>query len=233
MIKRLESVTSTNDYIKDNAAVLLNGDCVFTTNQTEGKGRRGRSWACDGKGLAMSVYLADEIRPERIPIIAAVGVRRALSAACAKDCSVKWPNDILLDGKKLAGILCEAAHPGSAVGIGVNLAQSDTDFKALGLPYAGSCFSLTGRIPSADRLSADITMEIINVLSMPWDDIIDEFSDNCITVGKEVKIITASDEFVADAVGIADDGELIIAVGGEEKRVMSGEVSVRGIYGYN
>ena len=87
--------------------------------------------------------------------------------------------------------------------------------------------------PSVDRLSADITKEIINVLSMPWDDIIDEFSDNCITVGKEVKIITASDEFVADAVGIADDGELIIAVNGEEKRVMSGEVSVRGIYGYN
>ncbi len=231
MIKSIGRVTSTNDYIKSAGGVLSAGDAVYSTEQTAGRGRRGRSWLGSGS-LAFSMLCETE-RPELLPTVTAVAVRRVLAELC-DGCKIKWPNDIVCDGKKLAGILCEGSSRGYISGVGINLSQTTEDFIKAQLPYGGSLFSLTGRAVDADGLALRLMNEMTICLDTPFSELLDEFRQECITLNRRIKILGGNGEYEAEAVEIANNGGLIIRRGDSltTETVISGEVSVRGIYGY-
>lgn len=140
MIKELESVASTNTWAKENAAQLLHGDVVVTHNQTSGRGQRGCQWEAEpGKNLTFSLYLQPtEVAPDHqfmiseIVALAVAGtVERALAEAVDSDrVAVKWPNDIYVDDRKIAGILIEHTLQGNTIsqtiaGVGLNVNQTE------------------------------------------------------------------------------------------------------------
>ena len=231
MLTFLAAVDSTNEYIKKNAP-LENGDGVYSLCQTNGKGRRGRSWVCaNGKALALSVFISDGSPPLTVPVAAAVAVCEVLRSKAKTDIGIKWPNDIVSDGRKLAGILCETAVGGYTVGIGINLFQNENDFT--GLPYAVSLKMLGSDEINAEALVKSITERLTELLKTGADEIRDRFARYCVTVGKEIKVITPLCEYRAQATGIGSDGSLTIEHDGKTENLISGEVSVRGIYGYD
>lgn len=125
---RLDAVASTNGWLADRAAGLPDGQWVRAVSQTAGRGRQGRAWAMLPGNLAASVLVrlhAGDAPPGQIGFVAAVALHEAVSAHVAPArLMLKWPNDLLLDGAKLSGILCERAGDEVIVGFGVNLAAA-------------------------------------------------------------------------------------------------------------
>ena len=144
---RLEETGSTNAWAKAHLDAFGPVGAVYTTSQTAGRGRRGHSWTnAAGQALyytaVLQLPLAD---PAALPLYASLAVAGALRDRYGARCQIKWPNDLLLNGKKIVGILCEsvcAPTPGGPravlCGIGINLAQPAEYFAAAGLPHATS-----------------------------------------------------------------------------------------------
>ena len=137
----LPEVDSTNLWAKANLDKLAPAGVVWTTCQTAGRGRLGRGWTnAAGQGLYLtSGYTAKTVQPSTLPLFSALAVQRALTTVLGPlDLKVKWPNDLILNGKKLVGILCEGTAGGIVSGIGTNLAQDQAYFDALNLPHGTS-----------------------------------------------------------------------------------------------
>ena len=230
-IKYLEKTTSTNEYIKENADSFSHLDAVYTMCQTNGRGRMGRIWSAEG-GIALSVFVKNSDNPMIIPLCAAVAVYNALKESGIDNLGVKWPNDILADGKKLCGILCEGVKEGYIVGIGINNKQTEDFFANADLPYATSV-EILGYDALCEEMFVEACLkELKKSLDFNCEQLIYLFSSECINLGKKVKIIKNGQEKVALAVGISSDGGLVVEINGNIETVISGEVSVRGIYGY-
>lgn len=230
-IKYLEKTTSTNEYIKENIDSFSHLDAVYTMCQTNGRGRLGRTWSAEG-GIAISVFVKDIKNPILIPLCAAIAVYNALEKQGIHNLGIKWPNDILADGKKLCGILCEGVKEGYIVGIGINNKQTKDFFVNADLPYATSVEILGYDALREEKFVETCLNELQNALQLRCDELIDIFSSKCVNLGKKVKIIKNGQEKVALAVGISSDGGLVVEINGNMETVISGEVSVRGIYGY-
>ena len=127
--QKLDSVPSTNEWVSTNHQNLPSKTLVFTLNQTQGKGRNGRVWASQpGESVAFSLLvdgLPDGIFPTWVPLLAGVSLVEVVKNLGVPDASLKWPNDVLVEGRKLAGILVEVLPDSRmAVGIGVNIAST-------------------------------------------------------------------------------------------------------------
>jgi len=247
-----ESVDSTNDRIKERAREgAAQGLVISAGTQTAGKGRVGRKWESPKHdSIATSILLRPaEIAFESIPtvtVVAAMAVRDALYRLYQLDGKIKWPNDIVLDGKKICGILTEMEmKDGKAdfvvVGIGVNVHNKDFDdeiaFKAtsvdLELAKTGS------KIVRGSR--AELTKAIwesfkkyynIFILTEDMSGLKEEYERNLANIGNRVRIEAQENSYEAIAKGIDNSGQLIVEVDGKEQIIRTGEVSVRGIYGY-
>jgi BirA family biotin operon repressor/biotin-[acetyl-CoA-carboxylase] ligase len=142
-ITHLAVVGSTNDWMIANAANLLDGHWVIADRQTAGRGRRGRAWS-DGAGNLMASVLVRADGPvQQLSFVAALALRAALvggDAALAPRLTLKWPNDVLLDGTKFAGILLERAGDALVIGFGVNIVDHPVDVErpATSLAAAGA-----------------------------------------------------------------------------------------------
>ena len=138
----LPQVGSTNAWAKENIAQFGPVGAVYTTDQTAGRGRLGRGWVdAPGKGLYYTAVIKTDLaQPSTLPLFASLVVCDALKQRYGIDCQIKWPNDLLLNGKKIVGILCEVAPDGHSlvVGIGINLAQPQEYFDMAGLPHGTS-----------------------------------------------------------------------------------------------
>ncbi len=243
----LESVDSTNNYAKhlgmgcgqDNTAIVAN-------EQTGGRGRLGRSFLSprdDG------IYLTMLYRPPVSPMQAvnltawvAVAICDGIEAACGIRPGIKWTNDIVLGNRKLAGILTEMSVEGETgslqylvTGIGVNVLQAESDFPEELRPVATS-LAMEGHPANRGRLAA----ELINALDRMYHhwlagtgDYRQRYRRDCLTLGREVRILRGGTERLAVAIDL--DEELGLRVrypDGQEETITSGEVSVRGMYGY-
>ena len=135
----LEEVDSTNTWAKANLDKFGPVGAVYTTSQTAGRGRRGHTWInASGQALYYTVVLKTELaQPESLPLFASMAVADALEQRYGIQCQIKWPNDLLLNGKKIVGILCEGMpdHHAIVCGIGINLAQPQSYFDAADLPH--------------------------------------------------------------------------------------------------
>lgn len=126
----LETIGSTNSYLKERHRRMVDFSLVWADRQTEGRGRLGRTWEDGGKSALFSILLKDRLKDlklSEIPLVAAEAVHRVLSPLIP-ELSIKWPNDLWVKGKKLAGILCEGVFEGDdplalVVGIGINVNQ--------------------------------------------------------------------------------------------------------------
>ena len=230
------TLTSTNDRARE---LARGGALPFTTviaeEQSAGRGRGGRSWASPaGQGLWLSTLVGGAGRePSPLtPILAGVAVARAV-AAVAPACSpgIKWPNDVMLDGRKVCGILCEAGGDGSgiAVGIGINVRQRPADFP----PHLrGSAISLEnahGGSVSRQRLAGALMQALRELLAEPrWRldaPLAEEVWALDVLRGRMVTVSTGPG---GRCLGVAEDGTLRVEdEGGRERAVSAGTVGLR------
>ncbi len=219
------------------------GTCVFAKAQSQGRGRMGRSFSSPS-GLGM--YLSAVLRPncpsaQLMNLTCAVGVAacEAVKQVCGLEPGLKWINDLVVGSKKLGGILCELSiDPKTGdvdfaiVGIGINCLQRVEDFPPELQNMATSLLLQTGTAISPATLAAAM-IDCISRMPLPFGDM-DQYRKLCVTLGKPVQVLQADRSYLAEAISVDDAGALIVkAPDGTEKAVSSGEVSVRGLYGYS
>jgi BirA family biotin operon repressor/biotin-[acetyl-CoA-carboxylase] ligase len=212
--------------------------------QSGGRGRRGRQWfAPAGHGLCLSVAWCFPNSPASLSCLGlavGVGVLRALRACGAADAQLKWPNDVVVAGKKLAGILIdvqgEAGGPLQVVaGIGVNYALDEATRSAIEAAGGLAPASLTDADPvqcgGRNRAVAGVITEVCNVLQQfernGFTGLAMEWRDADYLRGRQVLARTDNEEIVGVACGISDDGQLRLDVNGVTQSLVTGDVSVR------
>lgn len=238
-----DELDSTNNYLKQHGQELPHGTVVTADRQTMGKGRLGRKWEDDGRNcLKMSILLHDVAIADMaiIPAVVGIAVCMALTKLYGTGFQIKWPNDVILDGKKICGILCESRITGmncfAVCGIGINLYQNEENFKSEGLLHAGSIFSLRGIVPNAEEVRDAVVNELDEYYNRykesEFDSVVELYKNLSATVGKEVSVIQGDLQFQAFAENIGSQGQLLCRYNDEIIEVQSGEASVRGLYGY-
>ena len=248
-VRRLPACGSTNSYAKAHIEEFGPVAAVYTTDQTEGRGRLGRRWVnAAGQALYYTAILkVPMVQPGTLPLFASLAVREQLRLRYGVDCAIKWPNDLLLGGKKLAGILCEAVNYGTGgegraylCGVGLNLAQPQSYFDEAGLPY-GTSLALQG---AKVDLDADPAWLAEGLTDFGFDRALYTFGPEgfapyraaytaaCVNLGRRVSFAQAGGAGEGVAAAIDEEGRLVIRTGGGEERVFTGEVSVSGIYGH-
>ena len=132
----LPSVENTNTWAREHLERFGDLGAVYTTSQTAGRGRRGHTWVnAAGQALYYSCVVQQPlVQPETLPLLSCLVTAKVLHGVYGIDCRIKWPNDLLLNGKKIVGILCEGVPDKGAwiLGIGINLAQPQSYFDAAG-----------------------------------------------------------------------------------------------------
>jgi BirA family biotin operon repressor/biotin-[acetyl-CoA-carboxylase] ligase len=214
--------------------------------QSGGRGRRGRQWfAPAGQGLCLSVARCFPNSPASLSCLGlavGVGVLRAVRACGAANAQLKWPNDVVVAGRKLAGILIdvhgEAGGPLQVVaGIGVNFALDDTTARAIetagGLAPASLMDSEAARQVSRNRAAAVLIAEVVGVLQQfehtGFTALAKEWLEADYLRGREVVAARDSEEISGVACGISDDGQLLLDVDGVVQQLVTGDVSVRSV----
>lgn len=217
---------------------------IFVANmQTAGRGRNGKSWISKSdEGLWFSILLKPQKNVSELSgltIAVGLAVLNAINKLAGVKAMIKWPNDIVLDGKKLCGVLCESViHDGICeclvCGIGINILSESFDEQISSV--ATSLKISTGKEFSREEICAEILNELeilyFEYLKNGLGNLIANYKENCITLGKGIVLISDEGKKDALAVDVGDDGELIVIINGEKKHISSGEVSVRGIMGY-
>ena len=243
-----EITDSTNCVLKELAKEgAREGQVVLANEQTSGRGRLGRSFfSPKDRGIYMSVLLRpDDKAYEVAPLTAwvAVAVANAIESVSGVRPGIKWVNDLVLNGKKICGIMTELAVKADSnkvdyviVGIGVNVNGQKDEFPEDIKAMASSIEAETGVEVSRAQLVAEIMREI-DLLSENWQietaKYLNQYRQDCVTVGKEVRVISPEGERAATAISVEDDFSLLVRYEvGTMELVYSGEVSVRGLYGY-
>lgn len=243
-----QSIDSTNTQCKRLAMEgSVDGTVVIAEEQTAGRGRKGRTFQSpQGLGLYLSILWRPQCEPTRLlPLtsLAAVAVSRAIERVTGEKVQIKWPNDLLLGDKKIAGILTEMALEGESgqidyvvLGVGLNVHQTVTDFTEEVAAMASSLDAVLGTSVSRPRLAAAL-MEELDILrrDIMWEPLryLDEYRSRCVTIGRAVQLLRSEERQTATAMDV--DGQFGLVVrhdDGREETVRSGEVSVRGLYGY-
>lgn len=231
-------VTSTNDIAGDLIRKgTPSGTLVLAESQTKGRGRQGRQWTTSsGKALAFSLVLYPQARPDKIPgitLAAAVGVALTLESYGLQP-GIKWPNDILLGGKKLCGILTEMGprrdnRPSVILGIGINLNQSARDLPAEIRALATSFYRASGK--KVDRV--EFLQELMKNLEKTcgwWDEgkfarVLKEWRKRSVTLGQKVLVENGVGSFEGQVKDIDEHGFLLVTdKDGLSQKVLSGDV---------
>ncbi len=241
-----DTIDSTNKKAKDLADSNSDGTVIISEEQTAGRGRLGRKWTSPkGKSLLISILLKPNINPSRVSNITLVGAVALVKALEDFDIQglIKWPNDIIINDKKIAGILTELSAEINQVnyvvmGIGVNLYIGKKEFPEDIRHKAGSILSETGM--TIDRKK--FTGKFLNYfekyykeyfLGNNFDEIIKISKEKSILLGKEIKVISRDYSYEAKVLDITSEGHLLVLKeDGTKEEIYSGEVSVRGKNGY-
>jgi BirA family biotin operon repressor/biotin-[acetyl-CoA-carboxylase] ligase len=243
-LKFLETVDSTNNYLKQMAYEgAPEGTVVLADEQTAGRGRLGRSFlSSPGKGIWMSLLLRPELHPSQVhslTLAASVAVARVLEPLNIPGCGIKWPNDILIGGKKVCGILTEMSAEMDRVawviiGIGLNVNHTAQDFPEDLKELATSLYLSRGIDEFLERSSLAANMinqleEIyLNYLEKGSSWVVEQWKKYNLTLGKRVRLISTAGEMVGCAEDLLPDGRLILVDDSRQRHeVLSGEISLR------
>lgn len=226
-----------------------NGLIVAADMQTSGKGRRGRSWSSPhGTGLFFTILLKPDIDPSNAPmltLVKALAVVKGITEITGLDAKIKWPNDVVLNGKKIVGILTEMSAQVDyvnhiVVGTGINVHQTefpeeiaktatslDIELKKQGKELQISRAELLAAILKKFEFYYEIYLQTQDLSAL-----VEEYNALLVNCGQKVRVLDPLGEFEGQALGIDTRGELMVETEKGIVKVSSGEVSVRGIYGY-
>ena len=245
-LRLYDTLESTNTLAKELAkSGAPQGTVVIADRQTGGRGRMGRQFHSPaGQGIYLSVILRPGCRAEQLMHLTcavAVAMCNAVEKAAGLRPQVKWINDLILGGRKVGGILTELSLDGAmvdfaVVGIGINCNQQAEDFPAALQEIAGSLTMAVGKSIDREALVAamiDALYTLSTSLLSAKYAYMARYRADCITLGREVAVHSAAGTYSAVAKDIDDDGSLCVHLPDDTVRtVSSGEVSVRGLYGY-
>lgn len=228
----LDSVSSTNEYIKENVEKLKDIDVVVARIQTKGKGRVSKNWDSSISGnLYASIFLKDIsflTTPLHLSIIIAVCIKRTVFSITGKNPGIKWPNDIYVEDAKLAGVLIENVKEGAIVGIGLNIVKAPKliDKKTISLKD----ISDLNIIPEDFmRIFLDIYKDIINTYQLiGFQNIAKEWEKHCIHMNKYIEIpkgILDNPKNEGLFLGINHDGAAKVLIDKTQHLIYCGEIN--------
>jgi len=240
----LERTGSTSDVARDLARQgAPEGTLVVAEEQSAGRGRRGRTWSCPfGRGLLFSLILRPPVPPACAPqatMLAAVAVARALEKAAGCSPGIKWPNDLLLEGKKVCGILTELDAETERVnhlvmGVGLNVNQVAEDLepgKATSLRLHGG--KATGRVGLLQEILRQLEEWYLVWRAGGFPVIREEWQKRSVTLGRPVRVQLGDVGLSGRAAGIDEEGALLLELpDGETRRLLAGEVTFEDSYGF-
>lgn len=221
-----------------------NGTYVVADQQEAGRGRRGRTWQSPaGTNIYMTLLLKPEINPNHasmITLVSALAVAKGITRVTGSRAGIKWPNDIVMNGKKVCGILTEMSAQFDyvnhiVVGIGINVHSKE--FPEEIAPMATSLDLETGAALNRAEL-VEAVWEAFEeyyetyLLTEDLSGLVQEYDAQLVNVNQLVKVLDPKEPFEGKALGITPLGELMVDTSEGRKLVSAGEVSVRGIYGY-
>lgn len=242
-IIHFETIDSTNDYAKQVASNHVDGTVIISEEQTKGRGRLGRQFQSNiNEGIWMTIILKPEILPTQAPfitLIAGASIAKALNDL-GVNTSIKWPNDVILNGKKLCGILTELSaeidrvnHIILGIGINVKTMEFDSEISQVATSLHKEGYKLS---------RVDIVRGILSQLEKLYTDYIESDSKEetlkicrqySAVIGKEVYTLKGGDRELVKCLDINEDGNLIVEKEDKSiKEIMSGEISIRGLNGY-
>ena len=241
-----DTIDSTNIKAQELAEKgYQSGTLVVADKQESGKGRRGRSWVSpSGTGIFMTLMIKPDINPNNasmLTLVAALAVAKAITSVTGEKALIKWPNDIVVNGKKVCGILTEMNAQFDyinhiVVGIGINVHNES-------FPEEISQMASSLMIEAGGKRfhRAQIIAETMSYFEQYYDTflktqdlsaLVREYDELLVNRNKSVRVLDPKEPFDGKAMGITPKGELIVDTWESRKLVSSGEVSVRGIYGY-
>lgn len=251
-VEYFETLDSTNTKAKQLAELgEPEGTLIVAESQTAGKGRRGRSWTSEpGVGIWMTLLLRPKLPPSKISgltLLSALALTKALKELCGVEAGIKWPNDVIIAKKKICGILTEMSSEENyvhyvvvGIGINANVAVFPKELEEV----AGSVYLETGR--KVDR--CELVAGMIECFCSYYErfckeqdlsSFVEEYNAVLANLDEQVKVYYGMVENAAPehtdigiARGIDRDGALLVEIDGKIKKIVSGEVSVRGLYGY-
>lgn len=244
-----QETDSTNIQIKKLAeAGSPEGTLVVAESQTAGKGRRGRSWSSPaGSSIYMSYLLRPKIPPysaSMLTLLAGMACVAAIREETGLSPAIKWPNDLVIGGKKICGILTEMSTELEEIhyiftGIGINVNQTGFPQE---IQETATSLKLESKKPEEDISRSALIASCMKwfehyyerfLLSGDFLELKEEYEGMLANLGREVLVLDPAGEYKGICRGIDNKGELLVELGdGSKKTVLSGEVSVRGIYGY-
>ncbi len=243
-LRFLKETDSTNTVLKKMAAENApEGTVVLADIQSAGRGRRGKTWMSAPKlGIWMSILLRPNLHPssvQTLTLAASVAVMRVLEPMGIKNLGIKWPNDIIINGKKVCGILTELSAEAERVewvilGIGLNVNHLEPDFPQDIASIATSLRMCTNSNIQLNR--SRIAANIINEMEKVYQDflekgsswVVEKWKKRSITLGKRVNIISQLGSFGAEVLDITAEGKLIVRDDdGTVREILSGEISLR------
>jgi BirA family transcriptional regulator, biotin operon repressor / biotin---[acetyl-CoA-carboxylase] ligase len=233
-------VTSTNDvalYLAEGGAP--EGTVVSAENQTKGRGRQGRSWVMtEDKALAFSIVLRPKVHADEVAkftLAAAVGVARCIEDYRLKP-QIKWPNDLLLKGKKVCGILTEMGPkkdkmPSVILGIGINLHQGNGDFPKELRKTATSVYLAGGQKPERTAFFQRLLLRLEEACHWASDGrfqkVLAEWRKRSAVLGRQIKVQQAHHCFYGQAVDVDEKGALLVRTDqGMVERITAGDVQL-------
>ncbi len=240
-VQTFRSLTSTNSYLKQLAEQgAPDGTVIVAEEQTGGRGRRGRGFfAPAGSGIYFSLLLRPRFSAQQSLILtaaAAVAVADAIEVLCGKNTGIKWVNDVYVDGRKVCGILTEAAADVESgglayivVGIGVNVYEPNGGFPVGLSDIAGSVCGREKRQGLRERMIARIADELFRLYrALPSKDFLDRYREKSTVIGKSVTVFSGNEKYNATVTGIDDSAALeIVTADGGTRKLSSGEITIR------
>ena len=221
-----------------------NGTLVVAGKQESGRGRRGRSFESPaGTGIFMTLLLRPEIEPQNasmLTLVSALAVAKGIEHMVDLPVQIKWPNDIVINGKKVCGILTEMSAQMDyvnyiVIGIGINVGNEE--FPEEIKDVATSIYLESGKHVNRAMLIEKIWEEFEDYYELyektqDLSSLVKEYDSYLVNRGQKVRVLDSKEPYEGKAMGITDRGELIVDTWEAIRLVSAGEVSVRGVYGY-
>lgn len=221
------------------------GALVVADMQTAGRGRRGRSWSSPaGANIYFTLILKPDFAPDKasmLTLVMAMAVAAGITEICGVQAYIKWPNDIVIDGKKVCGMLTEMSlqqdyiqHVVIGVGINVGLQEFPPEIMAAAACLERECGRKIHRAPLVVSIMKAFEEYYESFLkTLDFSGLLEAYNSLLINCGREVRVMDPKGEYTGISRGINQTGELLVEMpDGSERAVYAGEVSVRGIYGY-
>jgi BirA family biotin operon repressor/biotin-[acetyl-CoA-carboxylase] ligase len=240
-IRVFKETTSTNDVVEKLARDgVKEGVVVFAESQTRGRGRLGRKWISPAhKGLWFSILLRPVLRPQemtQLTVASATALRRAIIAETGLRPEIKWPNDLLINGKKVAGILTELSAESDRVkhiilGIGVDVNVDAGELPPEVRPLATSLKIEAGaeipRVELAAQIIRELDRDYARICAGKFAEVADEWEAGCATIGRNVTVQMGDRKICGRAESLDDDGALLVRTEhGHLERVIGGDVTL-------